>query len=147
MKLSWTAAISMTIPERPKSLGPNRVLTLAASVGRDLGGAVVSSGLFDARSSKGHLSPHGRRLLSCRVRRGPPFFHLAMRAAARGAVSLFSRRRERRSASRPERNQRQTRHSHHRGFVRGGLLDCVRGARRDGLRVGNGAKAMEPCFF
>jgi hypothetical protein len=59
MRLSWTAAISMTIPERPKSLGSNGVLALAGSVGLGLAGAVGFPRPFDARSSKRHLSRHG----------------------------------------------------------------------------------------
>src|SRR3984957_21178938 len=102
MRLSWTAAISMTIPERPKSLGPNVVLTLAGSVGLGLVVAVGFPRPFDARSSTRHLSRHGRRFLSRRVRGGPPFLHLTVRFASCGAVSLFSRRGERRTAGRQE---------------------------------------------
>jgi hypothetical protein len=47
----------MTIPDRPKSLGPNGILALAGFAGLSLAGARPAP--FDARSSTRHLSRHG----------------------------------------------------------------------------------------
>ncbi len=139
--------ISMTIPDRPKSLGPNGILALAGFAGLSLAGARRLPAPFDARSSTRHLSRHGRRFLSRRVRAGLLSFISPCVLPLAAPYLSFSRGRIRRSARRRERDQGQARHSHHRRFIRGGLLDGVRRPRRDGLRLGGGAQAMEPCFI
>jgi hypothetical protein len=59
MRLSRTAAISITIPIARNRLVRTGIVPLAGYAGLSTVGPVVSPRAFDARLSKRHLSRHG----------------------------------------------------------------------------------------